>query len=252
MSTSPQAVLAAGSKEPPAGPSRLQPTFITTWSCPYAQRTWIALNAKQLQFSPVFVDLQDKPEWFFKHNPYGRVPTLVWQDNGQPTSLYESLICNEFIADLEGPALLPQDAAQRAQARLLIDQFGAKFGAAFGKVMFAADAAASSTAADELTAALQWVEGELAKSEGPLFIGKELSLVDAAVAPFVLRLRVLEGLGNYKVPEGLPRLQAYSEALLAHPAVAASITPPDSSRSYFDQLVENYKAHVARRKATAN
>lgn len=52
-----QAVLAAGSKEPPAGPSRLQPTFITTWSCPYAQRTWIALNAKQLQFSPVFVDL---------------------------------------------------------------------------------------------------------------------------------------------------------------------------------------------------
>lgn len=26
--------------------------------------------------------------------------------------------------------------------------------------------------------------------------------VDAAVAPFVLRLRVLEGLGNYKVPEG--------------------------------------------------
>lgn len=37
-------------------------------------------------------------------------------------SLYESLICNEFIADLEGPALLPQDAAQRAQARLLIDQ----------------------------------------------------------------------------------------------------------------------------------
>lgn len=56
-------------------------------------------------------------------------------------------------------------------------QFGAKFGAAFGKVMFAADAAASSTAADELTAALQWVEGELAKSEGPLFIGKELSLV---------------------------------------------------------------------------
>lgn len=39
-------------------------------------------------------------------------------------SLYESLICNEFIADLEveGPALLPQDAAQRARARLLIDQ----------------------------------------------------------------------------------------------------------------------------------
>lgn len=67
-------------------------------------------------------------------------------------------------------------------------QFGAKFGAAFGKVMFAADAAAASSAADELTKALQWVEGELAKSEGPLFIGKELSLVRHTQPGWVLLL----------------------------------------------------------------
>lgn len=65
----PQPVLAAGSAEPPAGPDRLHPTFITTWSCPYAQRTWIALNAKGIDFNPVFVDLLDKPAWFLKHNP---------------------------------------------------------------------------------------------------------------------------------------------------------------------------------------
>jgi hypothetical protein len=52
-----QAVLAAGSAEPPAGADRLHPTFITTWSCPYAQRSWIALNAKKLQYTPVSVDL---------------------------------------------------------------------------------------------------------------------------------------------------------------------------------------------------
>lgn len=52
-----QPVLAAGSTEPSAGPDRLHPTFITTWSCPYAQRTWIALNAKKIEFAPVFVDL---------------------------------------------------------------------------------------------------------------------------------------------------------------------------------------------------
>jgi hypothetical protein len=49
--------LAAGSAEPPAGPDRSHPTFITTWSCPYAMRTAIALNAKGLQYTPVFVDL---------------------------------------------------------------------------------------------------------------------------------------------------------------------------------------------------
>jgi hypothetical protein len=50
-------VLAAGSAEPAAGPDREHPLFITTWSCPYAQRTWIALNAKGIQYNKVFVDL---------------------------------------------------------------------------------------------------------------------------------------------------------------------------------------------------
>lgn len=39
-------------------------------------------------------------------------------------SLYESLVCNEYVNDLPGPSLLPEDAAQRARARLLIDQVG--------------------------------------------------------------------------------------------------------------------------------
>lgn len=52
-------------------------------------------------------------------------------------------------------------------------QFGVKFGGAFGKVMFGGDAAAG----EELNVALQWVEEQLSKSEGPLFLGKDLTLV---------------------------------------------------------------------------
>lgn len=39
-----------------------------------------------------------------------------------PASLYESLVVNEYISDLEGPSLLPEDPAQRAHGRLIIDQ----------------------------------------------------------------------------------------------------------------------------------
>lgn len=49
----------------------------------------------------------------------------------------------------------------------------------------------------------------------------------------------------------LPRLSSYSEALLAHPAVAASLAPPEGSKPYFEQLLEQYKINVARRKAAA-
>jgi hypothetical protein len=57
-------------------------------------------------------------------------------------------------------------------------QFGAKVGGAFGKVMFGSDAAA---AAEELNSGLQWLEAELAKSEGPLFMGQDLSLVSGCI-----------------------------------------------------------------------
>lgn len=45
-------------------------------------------------------------------------------------SLYESLVCNEYVNDLPsgGPSLLPEDAAQRARARLIIDQVGGWLG----------------------------------------------------------------------------------------------------------------------------
>lgn len=43
--------------------------------------------------------------------------------------------------------------------------------------MFAGDAAAAAAGVEELNAALQWVEGELAKGEGPFFMGKDFTLV---------------------------------------------------------------------------
>lgn len=57
-------------------------------------------------------------------------------------------------------------------------QFGAKFSPAFGKVMFAADAAAAAPAGEELSAALTWLEGQ-ASADGPYFLGKDFSLVSA-------------------------------------------------------------------------
>lgn len=52
-------------------------------------------------------------------------------------------------------------------------QYGAKAGAPFGKLMFAAD---PGSAADDLAAALRWAEGQ-ASSEGPFFLGKDFTLV---------------------------------------------------------------------------
>lgn len=73
------------------------------------------------------------------------------------SSLYESLICNEYLEDL-APGHLPSSPAEAAAVRLLIDQFGAKVGPAFGKVMFGGgEGDAAAAAGKELDDALRWV-----------------------------------------------------------------------------------------------
>ncbi|KAI8474547.1 MAG: glutathione S-transferase [Monoraphidium minutum] len=243
-------VLAAGSAQPAVGTAQA-PTFITTWSCPYAQRTWIALNEKGVPYTPVHVDLKAKPEWFFKWNPYGRVPTLVWQDGEGEASMHESLVCDEYVEEaFPGPSLLPKDPFKRAQVRLLIDQYGAKFSPAFNKVMFAANEADAAAAAKTLDEAVAWLESAI-DATGPYATGPDFTLADCALAPFIIRLAVLDPLFGYSVPASATRLAAWRDACLARPSVAATIAPPDASRSYTDQMVEVYRAFTAASRSKA-
>lgn len=58
-----------------------------------------------------------------RYNPLGKVPTLIYKDEEGIQSMYESLICNQFIHELPGKPLLPEHAAKWAHARIIIDRF---------------------------------------------------------------------------------------------------------------------------------
>ncbi len=45
--------------------------------CPYVQRAVIALNEKGVDFERVDIDLANKPDWFLKLSPLGKVPVLI-------------------------------------------------------------------------------------------------------------------------------------------------------------------------------
>lgn len=45
--------------------------------CPYVQRAVIALKEKGVPFERIDIDLADKPDWFLKLSPLGKVPVLV-------------------------------------------------------------------------------------------------------------------------------------------------------------------------------
>ena len=54
-------------------------TLISSPTCPYVQRAVIALKEKHVEFDVVYVDLQDKPDWFLDISPLGKVPGSTLQ-----------------------------------------------------------------------------------------------------------------------------------------------------------------------------
>jgi glutathione S-transferase len=93
--------------------------------CPYCARVRIALNEKGLEVETVDVDLSNRPQWLIDLNPpNGRVPVL---DDG--FMLPESEVIMAYLEErYPEPALLPEDLAERARARLLVQRFDENLG----------------------------------------------------------------------------------------------------------------------------
>lgn len=165
--------------------------------CPYAARAHLVLDAKNIPYHTININLMSKPDWFFDANPVGKVPALQLVDESGAPFLSESLIIMEYINEkYPEPKLLPSDPLQRAQERLWIEKFNTVASAVNRSSMNApADPAA---AWQEICNALQPFEAELARRNTVYFGGNAPNLVDYAIWPWFGRIELatdLFGLG---------------------------------------------------------
>ena len=58
-------------------------TLVSHPLCPYVQRAAIALSEKQVPFVRRDVDLGSKPDWFLRLSPWGKVPLLLVERDGE-------------------------------------------------------------------------------------------------------------------------------------------------------------------------
>ena len=68
-------------------------TLVNMRFCPYAQRTALCLNAKNIQYDVINSQLRNKPSWLWELNPIGKVPVLIHDGN----TIYESLVTCEYV-----------------------------------------------------------------------------------------------------------------------------------------------------------
>jgi glutathione S-transferase len=171
-------------------------------ACPFARRTRMVLLEKGLDFALTEIDLKNKPANFSEISPYGKVPVLLHGDE----RIYESAIINEYLDEaFPEPKLMPATPAARAAARIWMDYCSQQFVKASWNYFKAEADDERAAAGKELADCMLFMEHEgLRKlSDGPYWLGGDISLVDIQFMPFFQRYT---GEGRSAVPAECERL----------------------------------------------
>lgn len=196
----------------------------------------IVLRAKSIPFEVTYIDLGNKPDWFLAISPHGKVPVL--QVDGEP--LFESNAIAEYLDEAESPRLHPDDLIKRARNRAWTD-FITTFTPALSGIYY-------TTSPDDRAERLAGARPRLAKLEealatergndGPFFNGPDLSLVDAAYAPFLQRFLYVDRWLGTNLLDEFPLVAAWAAALVANDVVAGSVP---------ERFYEEFRAGMRRR-----
>ncbi len=199
-----------------------KPHLISFKICPFVQRSVITLREKQVDFDVTYIDLANKPDWFLKLSPLGKVPVLQVGEE----ALFESAVINEYLDETNAPAYHPADPLLRGKNRAWIEFISQILMDQYRNLVAATEADFD----QHLDAAREKIERlESVFGEGPFFNGAEFSLVDAAVAPAFVRFDVLEkALGDRRPLQlyaNAPKVGRWADALIARDSVRESVVP---------------------------
>ncbi len=207
------------------------------------QRAVIVMRAKDVDFEVTYINLRDKPGWFLKISPHGKVPVL--QVDGEP--LFESNAIAEYLDEAVEPRLHPVDPVKRARNRAWTDFVptfaGALMGLYYGRT--------KENAEDRTKAArqrLNRLEEAIANergNDGPYFNGPQLCLVDAAYAPFLQRFLIVEQWLQSGVLDDYPLVNAWAHALVESDVVTGSV--PDNFMEEFEGNIRSMAPEIAAR-----
>jgi glutathione S-transferase len=184
---------------------------------PYVQRAVIALTEKGVPFDRIDVDLANKPDWFSRLSPLGRTPVLQVGD----TAIFESAVILEYLEETEPKPLHPADPLRRAEHRGWIE-FGSAVLNDIAGLYSASDEAAFKAKTAQLEARFVRLEARVAAS--PWFDGEEFSLVDAVFGPVFRYFDVFDGIGDFGILAGKPKLTRWRASLAARPSVKSAVS----------------------------
>ncbi|MEH1843364.1 MAG: glutathione S-transferase family protein [Nostoc sp.] len=189
----------------------------------FSQRTRVVLLEKGIDFTPIEIDLQNKPDGYTQISHYGKVPAIKHGN----VEIYESAIINEYLDEVfPKPPLLPRDPAAKAIARIWIDYANTRFVPAFNKFLRGKDSQEQEQGRKEFTEALLYIEQE-GLGKGDYWLGDQFSLVDISFYPWFERLPLLEHFCKFTLPAETRRLQTWWNLVGDRQSIQAVANPVD-------------------------
>ena len=203
--------------------------------CPYVQRAAIVAAEKSIPLARVTIDRADRPDWFMRVSPHGKVPLLLVGE----TVLFESAVIAEYLDEITDGSLLPSDPLARAEHRAWIE-FASATLADIAGLYSAADAESFERKRQALAARFKRLDAIVA---GPWFSGETFGLVDAAFGPVFRYLDAFEALAGLHLADGLTRIPSWRCALRARQSVRQAVAP-DYPALIADFLIRR-KSHLS-------
>jgi len=199
------------------------------------------MRAKGVEFDVTYINLREKPDWFLKISPHGKVPVLKVGE----TPLFESNAIAEFIDETVEPHLHPADPIKRARNRAWTD-YVPTFSSGLSACYYAKTAPEQQEGFKNARQVLLKLEEAIASERGggggPYFNGPALSLVDAAYAPFLQRFAMVEERMQSGLLKEFPLVSAWCDALLATEDVTGSV---------HESFPQEFAANLKRRESVA-
>lgn len=217
----------------------------SAWYCPFAQRAWLALIHKALDFETIEIDPYDKNEqWLGISRQTGMVPVVVQPVAGATDlTVVDSNRIIEFVDNAypQNPRLLSVDANEQAEQKYWMDFVGRQIIPYFYRFLKCQDAGSQQdemrdtmlVGLDNFTQAMS--------DKGPFFSGQSFGAVDIAFIPFAYRINILlHYYRDFKLPtEGVvwQRYQQWFNAVVALPTFQQTVATP---ANYDEQLISFY------------
>lgn len=204
--------------------------------CPYVQRAVIALTEKGVPFERIDIDLNNKPDWFLKISPLGKVPVLMVGDK----AVFESAVILEYLEETLPNPLHPKDALARADHRAWIEFGSAVLGDVWG-LETAVEETTFKAKAKQATEKFARLESRLVAA--PWFDGEDFSVVDAVFAPVFRYFDTIDEIGDFGILADKPKIARWRKSLRERPSVrdAVSAEYPALLRAF----MKKYNSHLS-------